>query len=407
MSMIESLTEIRDNLTYSLRYCNEALLEKGGEAAETLHVVGEKIAALPSGGDDELARIALQAPTDEELRTAEIKLDSSWGDLRPYAFYKNTKLKSVDLSECENMTEISNYCFQGSSLNTIKFPANITRIGDCAFKDSKLKEINLPQNVKTIGAECFYGVGSIKSLTIPKSVKTIGGSAFRAFHYLDSLTFEEDSELLTLGGRTFSDAGYGNVTKIDFGITSKLNKFSGYELYNRSKLEEVWMSPCLKTFGGYGNLQNCPKLKAVYFRSTPTVMYNTNTGQFPSQSTLHIYFPCSEECIRSLGGFPWGATNATFHFDWKAFEHIEITTPPDKVEYSVDHNTGEVEPFDPTGMVVTAYDAEGNPTVIDDYFYSDEEFAEAVNPVGNFTFYIYAIINGNKHITYLDLASGV
>lgn len=361
MSMIESLTEIRDNLTYSLRYCNEALLEKGGEAAETLHVVGEKIAALPSGGDDELAKIALQAPTDDELGTAEVKLDSSWGNLKEQAFYANTKLKSVDLSECENMTKIPAVCFNScTNLENIIFPETLTTVDEKSFRNcTALTSVDLPDSITSISYQAFSDCSKLASAHLPGGLRTIPDKLF----YQCALT---SIDLPQMVGSIGDSAFYGN------------------------KLTTVTVPSVVRTIKNAAFGYNTT-LKTVYFTGTPVSL---NSGVFQSSRNISdIYVPWSKGEVANA---PWGATNAAIHYDWTEFKHISIKIPPNKTVY----RQGEI--FDPTGMQIYYYDEEA----VYEIGHHEIEYSTEPLEVGDpLTFYIYFTHpdTGERFITYIDL----
>lgn len=283
---------------------------------------------------DYLARIALEAPTDEEMGTVDLKLDSSWGNLRSNAFFNNTKLKTVDLSDCVNMTSIPTNCFK-----------------ECSY----LSNVDLSQNIETIGG----------------------------------YSFEKATKL----------------TEINFPTDSKTHTISTYAFYRCLALGDLYLPPLLKTVSDRVLSGTTEKAKKIYFRSIPKTVHNM---AFSSTNITDIYLPCGEDIAPS--GAPWGAAESVvIHYNWKAFEHIEITTPPDRTNYIAGDS------FNPSGMVVKYYEpviggngeavaSTSKEIPIESLEYSAEPLVEA----GTGTpFYIYYTSdNGNRYITDIEIFVG-
>lgn len=290
MSLNTKLQALKSVLTETLNNANEILVEKGKEPANNIERALDDIASLPSG-DDTLSRIALEAPIGEEIGTVDLKLDSSWGNLKPYAFYQNLKLKSADLSDCVNMTEMPTNCFGNSSnLTTFIFPPNIKNIR--GLKATNVREIQVPKSVEQIG-DCGTN------------------------HSLQNVTFPTDSMVADIAGYAFEDCdNYTNVV----------------------------LPPLLKTLNDFVFYMTSEKAKKIYFRRTPTTI---KSKAFSTTTITDIYMPCGQD--EAPSGSPWN-TNATLHFGWKSFRHIEIITAPEKTSYK----QGDV--FNPSGMEVGVYD---------------------------------------------------
>ncbi|MBQ3264760.1 MAG: leucine-rich repeat domain-containing protein [Ruminococcus sp.] len=118
-----------------------------------------------------------------------------------YAFYANTSLNSVKLTEF--VEKIDDYAFNGcSNLDTIAFYPSITSIGmgcfygcsaltnvnledtavtyvsDYCFADTGLTDVTLPDTCTAIGPYAFYNCASLSKIVIPASVTEIADNAF-------------------------------------------------------------------------------------------------------------------------------------------------------------------------------------------------------------------------------------
>lgn len=87
---------------------------------------------------------------------------------------------------------ISNYCFEESDLESIKFGAKVLDIQDRAFAGCKrLQFVDLNEGLRTIYSYAFAECPKLDSIYIPSSVTKIGNSAF--YHTPVVIQCEEES----------------------------------------------------------------------------------------------------------------------------------------------------------------------------------------------------------------------
>lgn len=70
------------------------------------------------------------------------------------------------------------FCFYGTLLRTVDFPARTDSIGQKAFYDTQLTEANLIRGVRSVGAYAFAACTSLKTVYLPKNLETLDASAF-------------------------------------------------------------------------------------------------------------------------------------------------------------------------------------------------------------------------------------
>ena len=155
-------------------------------------------------------------------------------------FYKCTSLTNINYTDPNVLEKIGNSAFFGCnrlniSLNTNQYP-NLKEIGEQAFAHSGLTEVILSNQLGKIGKSVFYGCEKIRNMVlptnlevipdgfadlhlengvcedieelfIPKSVKTIGKYAFAGWEKVKKLTFEEGSNLESIGESAFNGLG--------------------------------------------------------------------------------------------------------------------------------------------------------------------------------------------------------
>ena len=104
------------------------------------------------------------------------------------------------------ITKISSRAFDYGSITSIYIPNTITTIESRAFEScQKLKSVTFEENsqLTTIGGMAFSNAQALESITIPRSVTKIGMSAFACCYSLSSLTFEPGIQLQQLEMKVF------------------------------------------------------------------------------------------------------------------------------------------------------------------------------------------------------------
>ena len=209
--------------------------------------------------------------------------------LTTVTFEKGSQLKTIGeeydggaFSGCSALTRIEipasvetieSYAFYGcSSLTTVTFEegSQLKTIGGSAFESLRITHIEIPASVETIGSSAFKGCSALTSIEIPASVETIGSSAFKGCSSLTTVTFEEGSQLKTIGGG-YSYEGYHGafsdcpITSIE--IPASVETIGSAAFAGCSSLTTVTFEKGsqLKTIGRQDGraFLDCPKLMTV------------------------------------------------------------------------------------------------------------------------------------------------
>ena len=146
-----------------------------------------------------------------------------WGcsSLTTVTFEKGSQLKTIGGGSSSYYGAFS-YC---TALTSIEIPASVETIGASAFKGcSKLATVTFEKEsqLKTIGGGYsepnYYGVFSdctaLTSIEIPASVETIEAAAFKGCSSLATVTFENGSQLKTIGGGSYSSGAFSDCTAL-------------------------------------------------------------------------------------------------------------------------------------------------------------------------------------------------
>jgi hypothetical protein len=134
------------------------------------------------------------------------------------------------------LSELVLYPSKGNS-SVFTIPASVTSIGNYAFNDaSNLSSITFEENsqLASIGQYAFSNV-TISSITIPASVNSIGYAAFQNAISLSSVTFEAGSQLASIGIFAFFQAT--SLTSIT--IPASVTSIETYAFYSTTNLSSV------------------------------------------------------------------------------------------------------------------------------------------------------------------------
>lgn len=166
---------------------------------------------------------------------------------------------------------------------------NVERIEDYALRNRlNITGLTAP-NCVYIGTQNFLGNTKISSVDFPKCV-TVGGESFRgASSYGYDSDFVTDFPVVeTIDHRAFRDCSFRKIV-----LPETLKSISGPNTFAKQMRDRV------------------ATLKEVYFRSKPTT--GINNGCFAENPNLtDIYVPWSQGEVANA---PWGAQNATIHYD--------------------------------------------------------------------------------------------
>ncbi|WP_294412833.1 leucine-rich repeat protein, partial [uncultured Ruminococcus sp.] len=92
----------------------------------------------------------------------------------------------------DSVTDIKDYTFRESGLESITLSKNITRLSTGMFFEcTSLKEFAIPDNIQEIGNSTFYNCTNLASITIPESVTSIKECAFSGCSKLYEVTIPE------------------------------------------------------------------------------------------------------------------------------------------------------------------------------------------------------------------------
>ncbi len=199
-----------------------------------------------------LSSIAIPA----SVETIEIRAFRNCTSLTSIIFANGSILKTIKGNYYrDGGTYLLYGAFSGcSSLTSIEIPASVQSIEQAAFMSCiSLKTITFQEGsqLQTIGGNCydkayfgaFSNCTSLISIVIPANVKTIEEAAFKGCSSLTTVSFEQGSKLETIGGRASTLYKHGafmdcpKLKTIDASECTLLSTIQEYAFYNASTLE--------------------------------------------------------------------------------------------------------------------------------------------------------------------------
>ena len=222
-------------------------------------------------------------------------------DIKPYAFYNNDYIQSLNLS---NAGQIESYAFYGcdslislqttnagdigyeafyfcSNLQTARLGENVTGLLSSAFRGcSSLHEMIIPNSVTSLGESTFYGCSSLESVSIGRGVPSLPKNVFYGCSSLSSLYIPNN--ITSIGDYAFqrcsslSDVFIEDAENSDDVLVLGSNESS--PLFSDCPLDEVYIGRKLSyktsSLGGYSPFYRNTSLRTVEITDAETRIYD-------------------------------------------------------------------------------------------------------------------------------------
>ena len=112
----------------------------------------------------------------------------------------------------EGVTTIGSYAFANTSIYEVEMPdASITQICDYAFQTSLINSIWISHSTTHIGTGAFSGCKNLKDINIPKNLQEVGMSAFSGCTKLNTSTLEFGDNLKIINDFAFEGGKAGSL----------------------------------------------------------------------------------------------------------------------------------------------------------------------------------------------------
>lgn len=262
----------------------------------------------------------------------------------------------------------------------LEIPASVSTIYSDAFKSCpNLTEIIFHEGLEEIGEGSFEGCNSLKNIVFPESLWTLD-YAFSdiTLDYIEigrkNIAFDSnirvpDCRNLTIRGGDIDQIFYTNslenlTLKKDV-VFSRTSVFSKCSALKSATIENgITVIPA-----------ECFKDTQIANVSIPASVASIGENAFKTSVTTNIIL---NKKTNEISGSPWGATGT---ITWLILAtRIEVSHMPTKTRYFVG------EPFDATGLVITAYYADNTSTQATGYTLSSPDMSAYGNKTVTVTF---------------------
>lgn len=204
-----------------------------------------------------------------------------------HAFKNCSSLKTIN-NVPAGLTDINEWCFEGTALETVDFSnTNVTIMKDGVFSNNKsLTSIQLPNKLENFWDNAFNGCTALNNIVMPSTVKAIYNYVFENCTSLSNITLNEGCT--TLGNHVFKNCPLAAVT-----FPKTLGSIDEWA-FEGTKLETVDLSNTQITRLPKGCFYNCQQLSDV---KLPIALTDIGECAFYKSVIASITFPSSLQKI--------------------------------------------------------------------------------------------------------------
>jgi len=168
-----------------------------------------------------------------DLHTFTFEEDSSLTYFGGYQFDSNREITSIELPETVEYFGFGMFR-DATNVETVYFNDSLEEIGNFAFAGSSVETLELPSSLKAIGQSTFNEATNLETLMVPAAVESIGSRAFYEAENFREITFEDGSQLESMGSSVFA---YSAIETLD--LPEQLKTIDANSFRSTPQLEYV------------------------------------------------------------------------------------------------------------------------------------------------------------------------
>ena len=218
----------------------EAEITRIDEQGETFNI--------PSTIDGNVVRRISCTYTSENLKKVVIPETLTY--LNGNGFMECINLEEVEFTGTSSLVSIPSKAFLGTKISSIEIPASVRSISYEAFQNvDTLTSVTFEDesNLTTIGPFSFYDCEGLTTIAIPSSVEVISQSAFEKCVNLANLNLSNATSLTTIDQYAFS--GCEKITSLNFTPNKALKTIDANAFRGCINMTSVTFDDALQTIG--------------------------------------------------------------------------------------------------------------------------------------------------------------
>ncbi len=181
---------------------------------------------------------------------------------------KNVVVSST-INNCP-VTKIAEKAFYESNIESVYIPASIKEIGEQAFYwlyNLKTVTFENESQLVSIGANAFYQCSNLEGFDIPAGVTEIGEQAFSGCAKIEQITIPAGIFLI----EKFTFAGCSSLTDVNFASGCRIMQIGGFAFADCTSLQSISLPSGLLTIGDFA-FKSCPNIESVYIPESVTAI---------------------------------------------------------------------------------------------------------------------------------------
>lgn len=263
------------------------------EDVDGCYIVDDGALTIPNTLNGRTVKVIRESTFANNSEIKSVKFNEGLVQICNHAFFNCLNIETLDFSACDNLKEVSYYCFQDSSIQNKKLtslilPNCLEYVGGYSFSNFvNCNSFSLPENIQCIADLAFYGLGKnlgtgTVDLILPKSLNDAAAAEANYFNFPSPRNFTHpyNNRKYAVGKYAFHDANaLRTVTMEDdpdhVGDMSYTCSFYSNSFYGANRLFRFTTSTNL-LYLGKDAFKNCTALREIFLTTAKSALSGSN-----------------------------------------------------------------------------------------------------------------------------------